>query len=207
MLRARVGNPAYAGGHCGITHVDIGALAWLHTLGCRSLLDVGCGPGGQVAAARALGWRAIGIDVDLSLYGRAGVALCDLAITPVILPATADVVWSVEVAEHIPPEYIPHYITTLAANTGRVLVMTASQMTGPLHVSVHPPQWWSDQLRAAGMIERMDLRDDLLRHSTMQREFLRETGMVYVHAERQGRDESGGEKLPADQDAPADSDT
>ena len=51
------GYPLYAGGHCYITHVDRGSLEYLGSRkGCESLLDVGCGIGGQVQEALSMGW-------------------------------------------------------------------------------------------------------------------------------------------------------
>ena len=176
---ARLVNPPYAGGHCDVTHADVGALRYFEFLGCRSLLDVGCGPGGMVRAAMDREWRAVGLDVDLALYRRPGVLLGDLAVAPIILPSPADVVWSVEVAEHIPAEHEANYIETLVRNAGKFVVMTANQQPGPLHVNCKPVEYWEERLRVAGMIPLPDVLQRLLHVSTMDREFLRETGRVY----------------------------
>lgn len=175
----RVVNPPYAGGHCDVTHVDVGALRMLEFYGCKSLLDVGCGPGGQVRAAQARGWRAVGIDVDLALYRQPGVLLGDLAVAPIILPSPVDVVWSVEVAEHIPPEHEANYLETLTRNAAKFVVMTANQKPGPLHVNCKPVEYWEERMGVAGMIPLPDMLKRLLHVSTMDREFLRETGRVY----------------------------
>jgi len=180
MPAVAIANPPYAGGHCDVTHVDVGVLRHLEYYGCKSLLDVGCGPGGQVRAAQERGWRAVGIDVDLRLYRQPGVLLGDLAVAPIILPEPADVVWSIEVAEHIPVQFIDNYITTLVQNIGRWLIMTCNQKPGPLHVSCHPPEWWERRIMAASsLVPRPDMMSRLLEFSTMQREFLRETGRCY----------------------------
>ena len=173
--------PAYAGGSYGVTHTDQGALDWLTSKGWGgSLLDVGCGPGGQVALAISLGWRAIGIDVDPDLYRLPGVALIDLCQAPVLLPTRANAVWSVEVAEHIPPEGTDNYLTTLVSNAANVLIMSANQHSGSYHINIQPVGWWVGKVAAKGMVYRPDLYKELLAHSTMQREFLKETGMVFA---------------------------
>ena len=61
-----MGLPPHLGGHCGTTHIDTGALRYFYDIhNCRRLLDVGCGPGGQVKAARDIGYtHCAGIDGD-----------------------------------------------------------------------------------------------------------------------------------------------
>jgi SAM-dependent methyltransferase len=172
--------PMYAQGSCGVTHVDEGMLEWFWQQDLRSLLDVGCGPGGQVAAARRMGYRALGLDVDITLYRQPSVALCDLCVEPILLPRCADLVWSVECAEHIPPDCVPAYLETLTANCGIALVLTASQMEAELHVSVHPVGWWIERVTDSGLLDYdPDSARLIAAHSTMEREFLRETGMIF----------------------------
>ena len=95
-----------------VTHTDVGALEFLESRGALTLLDVGCGPGGQVQEAMNRGWKAFGIDVDVDLLkdGPPNVAIIDLADQPVIFHQPFDVVWSVEVAEHIPEQFEKNYI-------------------------------------------------------------------------------------------------
>ena len=172
-------SPAYAGGHCQVTHVDAGALEWLDVLGCRSLLDVGCGPGGQLKAALDRGWGAFGIDVDVALLGAPNLAIIDLADQPVIFHEKFDVVWSVEVAEHIPERFEENYITTLVENCREYLILTASDMPMSLHVNCKPRHYWIEALENNGMEYDEKLYQELLDHSTMEREFLRDTGMLF----------------------------
>lgn len=172
--------PPYAGGSYGRTHVDVGMLRYFHDCGCRSMLDVGCGPGGQVQAANALGYRALGIDVDPALYLRPGVALIDICDGPVRLPARADLVWSVEVAEHVPESCVPEFIATLTGNARIAICLTASQEPMPQHRTLHPPTWWIAAIEAmGGWSYDPDTPAIVARHSTMAREFLRDTGMIF----------------------------
>jgi SAM-dependent methyltransferase len=58
--------PVHLGGHMNKTHMDYGAVRYMYeNHDCRSFIDVGCGPGGQVRLASNLGYEpAIGIDGD-----------------------------------------------------------------------------------------------------------------------------------------------
>jgi hypothetical protein len=127
-----------------------------------------------------MGYRALGLDVDITLYRQPSVALCDLCVEPILLPRCADLVWSVECAEHIPPDCVPAYLETLTANCGIALVLTASQMEAELHVSVHPVGWWIERVTDSGLLDYdPDSARLIAAHSTMEREFLRETGMIF----------------------------
>ena len=180
----------YAGGHMSVTHTDVGALEFLESRGAFSLLDVGCGPGGQVQEAMNRGWSAFGIDVDVSLLscvqgkGPPNVAIIDLADQPVIFHRKFDVVWSVEVAEHIPEQFEENYITTLVENCKEYLVMTASNIPMPLHFNCKPREHWIAQIEKQGLTYNEGLLKQLLEASTMKGEFLRDTGMVFYRANR-----------------------
>jgi hypothetical protein len=180
--------PPYAGGSCGITHIDLGMLRMFCGAGCRSLLDVGCGPGGQVQAAKTLGMRAIGVEVDPSFYRAPGVALINLCDQPVTLPEQADLVWSIEVAEHVPLECAPNYLATLRNNARVAICMTANQEPMQLHVNCRPTSWWIEQVEATGEFRHDPNTPTLVaENSTMQREFLRETGMIFWRVGGQGQ--------------------
>lgn len=175
----------YAGGHMGVTHTDAGALEFLESKGANSLLDVGCGPGGQVHAALERGWGAFGIDVDVSLLedqGPPNVAIIDLADQPVIFHKRFDVVWSVEVAEHIPEKFEDNYVTTLVENCAKYLVLTASNIPMPLHFNCKPKEYWIQRIEKEDLNYSEYLLQQLLAKSTMKREFLQETGMVFYRS-------------------------
>ena len=173
--------PIFAGGHHNVTHVDVGTLSLLKTLGCRTLLDVGCGVGGQVIAAQKAGFKAFGIDVDPEVLGPPNIALIDLCKAPVAFPEPFDVVWSIEVAEHIPEEHAGKFLDTVCGNAGRILIMTASQVPMPGHLNLKPREWWIHHAEMRAMQYSPELTAMVLRFSTMKREFLKETGMVFLN--------------------------
>ena len=58
----------HLGGHAGYTHLDEGALDFVKDiLKVKSMLDIGCGPGGMVQLANEKKINAIGIDGDYTL--------------------------------------------------------------------------------------------------------------------------------------------
>jgi hypothetical protein len=130
--------------------------------------------------AQDLGYSAIGIDGDPALAGKPGVLLCDLTKHHVHLPTRCDLVWCVEVAEHIEMSSVPRLLETCVGNCRQYLVFTASQNAGPKwHVTLKPMKWWSQLISAMGMQSRPDILNLMLAQSTMEREFLKENGRVY----------------------------
>lgn len=172
--------PSYAGGNGGITHDDRGAIEYLHSIGCTTLLDVGCSTGTQVQHALDLGMGAFGIDVDETVIGNVqNCALINLCIKPVVFHKPFDVVWSVEVAEHIPEEFADKYIKTLTQNCDKYIVMTASDVPGGVHLNPQPLQYWIDKIEPYGFTESKSLKDGILNMSTMKREFLEKNGIFF----------------------------
>ena len=172
--------PRYGGGCQGITHIDNGALEWMDSKGCKSLLDVGCGTGGQVQAALDMGWGAFGIDVDDTVHGDRNIALKDLCVNPVIFHKPFDLVWSVETAEHIPEEYEDNFIETLTSNSESYIILTASMADSQAaHVNCKPRDYWISRIEKEGFNYSEELYQELLKHSTMKREFIKHTGMIF----------------------------
>ena len=56
--------PVHLGGHMNKTHMDYGSVRYMYeNCGCRSFIDVGCGPGGQLMVAHHEGYNLrVGID-------------------------------------------------------------------------------------------------------------------------------------------------
>ena len=75
-------------------------------IGRGRYLDVGCGSGGALAVAKALGWRVAGIEMDAAAAGMARrfsdeVHTGDIMAAP-FAPASFDVVSAFHVLEHVP---------------------------------------------------------------------------------------------------------
>lgn len=165
--------PPHLGGHFGNCNMDEAALDYLITrYSVRSMLDVGCGPGGMLDAAAARGLEVGGVDGD-PFMARWNVQIHDYTEGP--LPADGwDLIWCTEFVEHVEAEYQDNYLVTF--DGGRVLFLTAAPpgFPGHHHVNCQPLIYW---------IERMADRGWGLDHEATQ--WVRANGS-HVFTQRQG---------------------
>jgi hypothetical protein len=126
------------------------------------VLDVGCGEGHAVKFFQKLGCVAHGIEGMRQNILRAvtPIAHHDLLKAPYFMPV--DLVWSCEVAEHILPDKVSHYVETLA--NGKVIAMTHALpgQGGHHHVNCQPSEYWVDLLDKAGF--QVAQFNDIYRH-------------------------------------------
>jgi SAM-dependent methyltransferase len=92
----------------------------------QSMLDVGCGTGYLVALARRLEVNAIGVDVAAPDAPHLGLRRHDLR-EPLDLGREFDLVVTMEVAEHLPPDVADTFVESVARHVGKLLVWTAAQ--------------------------------------------------------------------------------
>lgn len=117
-----------------------------------SMLDVGCGTGAMVLAARQLGVDAWGVDIlpndSPHIHRR------DLE-QPLDLGRAFDLVTSIEVAEHIHLERADLLCDTYARHlkAGGMFVLTAAApgQIGDGHVNCQDKAWWRDRLTSRGL--------------------------------------------------------
>lgn len=119
----------------------------------RTYLDVGCGTGAMVNAARQLGVDAYGLDIlpheEPYLIKQDLREFCDLG-------RQFDLITSIETAEHIDPEGADLFCDTLARHIrtdGGLLVLTAAPpgQIGDGHVNTQPKEYWRDRLESRGL--------------------------------------------------------
>lgn len=143
--------PEHLGGHFGNVNRDPATLAYLVArYGVQSLLDVGCGPGGMLDDAQALGLLAAGIDGDPFVASADRRITCHDYTQGPLRWAPVDLVWSMEFVEHVDAAYVGNFLITFDA--GRVLYMTAAPpgFPGWHHVNCQPPEYWIDLLGRRG---------------------------------------------------------
>jgi len=147
--------PPHLGGHFGNTNVDAPTLRYLVArYGIRSMVDVGCGPGGMRGVAQALGVSWVGIDGDPFMgNGAPGeIVLVHDYTTGPFRVAPRDLIWCTEFVEHVEAQYQDHYLATFDA--GHVLFLTAAPpgFPGWHHVNCQPEIYWIDLLGQHGWV-------------------------------------------------------
>jgi len=171
---------AHLGGHAGITHIDEAALRWaIARWKAQSFLDIGCGPGGMVRLASKLLRLADGIDGDPSIDGFPGLIRHDFTKGICVGLKKYDLGWSVEFLEHIEERFLPNAMH--AFQRCRFVIMTAAPpgAGGHHHVNCQPSDYWIKVFRQYGFrfLERHTAQAK--ERSTMARDFLRSTGLVF----------------------------
>jgi 2-polyprenyl-3-methyl-5-hydroxy-6-metoxy-1,4-benzoquinol methylase len=181
-------NLSHVGGHLNITHQDAGAINWLKWKGCKTLLDIGCSVGGQIDVALQSGLEAYGIDGDYSLTTNPKtqhlnrIYFNDLTKTYITLPIRFDAIWCCEVAEHIEEQYVGNLMKTISENLlpGGILVFTSNEGPGINHVNCKPQLYWIALLDQYGLKYFPEYTLELRTYSTMEREFIKNTGNVFI---------------------------
>lgn len=171
--------PPHLGGHFGNTNMDEPTLDYLIArYDVRSMLDVGCGPGGMVEMAWRRGLDADGIDGDIGL--PEWIIKHDFTVGPYSYGAPRDLIWCTEFVEHVAAEYQDNYLMTFGA--GRVLFLTAAPpgFPGHHHVNCQPESYWIELLAQRGW--RLDEEATAWVRANGGHVFSQRQGLVFVRA-------------------------
>jgi SAM-dependent methyltransferase len=120
----------------------------------RRVLDVGCAMGILVESLVDRGVDAYGLDISEYAIGesrpdiRHRLQVCDVLSEPPAAAAGYDLVVSIEVAEHLPPERAEQFIRFLCSQAPCVVFSsTPSDFEEPTHQNVQPTSYWVDLFR------------------------------------------------------------
>lgn len=173
--------PPHLGGHLDITHLDISNLKYLKDkYNIKTMIDIGCGPGGMIREAKNLGIEAEGIDGDFTLkFSDISVVINDFTKSSFKFNKTFDLAWSVEFVEHVAKEYIDNYMSVFKEAT--YVFMTHSPYTGPWHFNVEPSSYWIKLFEEHGFIFMPKETDFIRSNSSMERDFVRGYGHFFLN--------------------------
>lgn len=173
--------PKHLGGHAGITHIDEGALSFLASQRpIKTMLDIGCGPGGMKKIADKLGIQWTGIDGDPSVKNEY-IVTHDFSRGPTDLNFY-DLGWSVEFVEHVEERFIQNFMVAFKGCSLVFLTHAPPRKTGHHHVNCQMTNYWITIFQMWGFQLNPKLTTGARENSTMKREFARETGLVFENA-------------------------
>jgi SAM-dependent methyltransferase len=119
----------------------------------QTVLDVGCGTGLALDAFARLGIECWGLErntrvLDGACAQKHRVLIADFTKQWVEYPVAFDLVWCVEVLEHIPSHCERNMLLTLTANCRKLLFMTAAGpgQPGYHHVNCQPKEYWIERM-------------------------------------------------------------
>lgn len=152
--------------------------------------DIGCGTGQFVKALRKLGKTAEGFEYSrmARIFAKiigVEVGSFDLMRSPVIYKLKkADVVYSLEVGEHVPLFLSGRFVDTLIL-AGETVVFTAAGLgqKGHGHINCQPKEYWAGLFRERGYVKSDRLEAQLLGRLAMElrlSSFLRDNLQVFI---------------------------
>lgn len=176
--------PKHLGGHYNITHIDDGALTYLvNKFNIKTMYDIGCGPGGMVSLAKSKGIDSTGIDGDFTIQYPTDLQIIihDFTTGPLLLPLS-DLGWSCEFLEHVAEKYMDHYFSVFSVC--KIICCTFATIyskKGHHHVNLKNQKYWDNKFLEYGFVKDIDSTNDIKKYSTMQRNFIRNTGTIYIN--------------------------
>ena len=177
--------------HCNRTHVDEGVLRYFYdVLGCRSMLDIGCGPGGQMEKSIDVGYTLVdGIDGDPDFGVEADVTVHDFTESRLELPHYEiwDLAWCNEFLEHIPEDKLDNVWPCFDAC--KYAAITAHSPTGkdiPFHYNEQDEDYWKEKFTSRGWLYFPTETKEARAASTMKRDFFRNNGLVFFNPNWRG---------------------
>lgn len=171
----------HLGGHANITHLDQGVLEMAKTMGLRTMLDIGCGPGGMLKLAGEMGFTCEGID---GMPGKNQIKEVKINIHDFTTGAfqhkqTYDLGYSCEFVEHVREEYLDNFMNSFKSCRFVFMTFAPPGTPGHHHVNCRNEQYWKDKFKENGFEYLQEETLNLRKSSTMKRDFVRKCGLVF----------------------------
>ncbi|TWT54665.1 hypothetical protein Pla22_23150 [Rubripirellula amarantea] len=137
--------------HCPARMLDEMMAIWKP----NSVLDVGCGTGKAIDHLLSLGLTDLvgleGSQLAIDHANQPEKLFCHDLTNPIDLGRKFDVVYSFEVAEHLPPQAANIFVDTLVNHGNRILMTAARPGQGGMgHLNEQEPAYWIEKLKNRG---------------------------------------------------------
>lgn len=170
----------HLGGHCFITHLDEGILNYaINSLKIKSMLDIGCGPGGMVELATKLGIDAYGIEGDYRLESNNKIILHDFVKGKYQHNRIYDLAYSCEFVEHVEEQFVENFMFSFQCCNYAIITFAPPGTPGIHHVNCQSKDYWIDIFTKFNFIFDSTITEEFRRASTMQRDFIRNNGLFF----------------------------
>jgi len=174
----------HLGGHLNITHIDVGALRHIkNKFNIKSMIDIGCGPGGQILVAKNIGIEnAIGIDGFPGNHREKGVKIIlhDFTVSKYDHNKNKyDLAWSCEFVEHVEERFIPNYLNSFRVCKYVAMTFAPEGKAGYHHVNCKDQKYWLDVMEEHGFLLDEATTEEMRKKSTMKNNFIREHGLFF----------------------------
>lgn len=173
----------HLGGHEGETHLDVGVIDYaINKFGIKTMLDIGCGPGGMVALAASKGLDVHGVDGDDKVERDEGVrdkiTIHDFTTGP-YKTDVFDLGWSVEFVEHVEKKYMQNFLETFKSCKYVIMTHALPGQPGHHHVNCMPPEYWVGAMEAIGFELMVNETNEMRQASTMTERYIRQQGYLF----------------------------
>lgn len=172
----------HLGGHEMKTHIDSGVLEYAkNNFKINTMIDIGCGPGGMVELARKMGIDSYGIDGDFRLEREIPTKyfLQDFTEGKATIVLNFDLAYSCEFVEHVEEKYIPNYMDVFSKANHVIMTFAPPKTPGHHHVNCKPQEYWVDVFKEYNFTYDEKISREIRAASTMQRDFMRNTGLYF----------------------------
>ena len=137
--------------HGGGTNTDRETLKFLkEEFGFKTMLDIGCGTGGQVFIAEEENYEAYGVDGTTEIPKQTNFQQVDYRLGISSFDIDFDLGWSVEFAEHVEEKCIPIFMKEFQKCKNVVFTAAPPFWGGKNHVNEQTEFYWIDKFRDYG---------------------------------------------------------
>ena len=173
----------HLGGHYGFTAMVTKTFDFIvEKYNIKSVLDIGCGPGGMVELGLSKGLDVLGVDGDFKIERgdniKDRIMIHDYASGPFI-PDWFDLGWSVEFVEHVDKPFMPNFLETFKRCRYVAMTHALPGQPGHHHVNCMPIEYWIGAMEAIGFTIMVDETNEMRKASTMRERYIRQQGYLF----------------------------